>query len=256
MKRRPEFRQINTLKHWNDAHIKAGYPYPGLDTYFTLSLYYREFLISKGCPDIFGFGPVWLDFGCGNAAQRFEVFAAPANVTYIGCDFSDSVLEKNKKLRPDIQWLKKLEPGKQYNFISSLHTFEHLDNPQKTWEELWPFVKDVLVIQVPYQKSFYMEEHPWEFDENSFQTPVPPIVIIGPKMNLVGDREICYVWYKNNPPGGRQIHQPYTEQYSPQGWFLWHLRLGLARYYWPTMFSKQFGFLKKNRLFNFLKKYV
>lgn len=254
MRRRPEFGQINTLEHWNKAHLGSHVPFPGLDTYFTLLYYYRLLLEEKGYPDIFSFGSKWLDYGCGNAADRLTVLNIPEGIKYVGCDFADSVQQKNSKLRPDITWLKSPQGKGNYGLITSIHTFEHLDDPKKTWQDLWALEPGVLIVQVPYARSFYDEQHLWEFDENSFETPVPPIVIIGPKMNLQEDREICYVWYKDRHPKERVICRPYRDQYSPQGWFLWHMREGFGFHYWPTMFGKKLGFIKKTFLYNFLKK--
>lgn len=234
--KRTEFKQINTPAHWDEGHLKTTYPFPGLDYYLLLINFYRDFLINLKFGDILSPGTNWLDFGCGNAALRNPLLNLPESIKYYGIDFSDKVIKKNRRLlknNKQAEFSSNLPTAGEFNLITSIHTFEHLDDPEKTFDLLWERTKNYLIIQVPYKKSMLCKQHLWLFDEDSFKTKNPPIMILSPALNNDDDHEIAYIWSKKHGNSQRQFFKPYQNTRSPQGWFLWHAKLGLIKFYYP-----------------------
>ena len=170
MKKIPDRDQINTRQHWNLAH-RTEYPYSGYDFYCNLLYRYIPFLESHGVEDPLEKPWYWLDFGCW-IAKRNAILDLPKG-KYVGFDLSDYITTVNKKSDPDNLYIDSMEElgGKEISYITALHVFEHLTNPQEEFDKLWLKTTRYISIQVPYKESYRScEQHIWEFDENYYRT--------------------------------------------------------------------------------------
>ncbi len=257
MKKIPNREQINTRQHWNLAHT-TEYPYSGYDFYCNLLYKYIPFLESHGYENPLGIAWYWLDFGCW-IAKRNSILDFPSG-KYVGFDLSDYITNINRKSDPNnlyVDSLKELE-DKEISYISALHVFEHLTNPQEEFNRLWKMSTRYISIQVPYRESYRScEQHLWEFDENSFVNidDIEPTIIIGPQMNLEGEREILYFWDKQNTKKQRRIFSPYEKDFSGQWWYLQYQKIWFVEYYNSFAILILSKIFTREKLYKF-KKYI
>lgn len=238
MKKRAGASQINTKKYWDKKHQDKTFP--AVESYLLLLAFYIPFIKQYGWADPFKVGKQWLDFGCGNANQRFEINNFPKNLTYIGYDFSPEVIAYNKKQNKaftNVQFIDSFAEQQTYELITAIHTFEHLDDPIAAWHKLWLMTKNYLIIQVPYKNSFDCPEHLWHFTETSFSEITPkPLILLSPSMNINnGNREIVFVWSKKQFLKKSIFLKPFEDNLSPFGWVSVYLNLGYVpyAYSWP-----------------------
>jgi 2-polyprenyl-3-methyl-5-hydroxy-6-metoxy-1,4-benzoquinol methylase len=86
-------------------------------------------------------GMAVLEVGCGTAHLCAHVEARGAG--YTGLDYSDALLEENRRRFPHARFLPlgALPAGEAFDLVASLYTVEHVVNPQAYLEQLWGFCR-------------------------------------------------------------------------------------------------------------------
>ena len=206
----------------------------------------------------------WLDYGCGEAMKKLHLLELDPSINYYGCDFSTKVIKSNLQIRDKehpqahCYFSTQIPLDREFDLITSVHTFEHVSDPQELWHTLWARTKEFLIVQVPYKDSFPSPDHLWKFEETSFKTPTEPLVLLSPFLNTSYDREIVFIWSKKKPLAERVFLKPFGNTMSPHGWFMWQMKIGYVPYYYPLfrlLLEKILPLKSILKLKSFVKKY-
>jgi len=144
-----------TTERWRDFNYRLLAEYLPRDTAFSM--------LDVGCA---------LGDGCLFFKQAFPL----ADIS--GCDFSEVAVKKAKKKGEGINFfvldILKDNPPARYDYMITLSTLEHFNDPFGAVDKCLRFVDCALFIMVPYEKEFdnprlYTKgEHRFLFNETSF----------------------------------------------------------------------------------------
>lgn len=114
-----------------------------------------------------------LDVGCGQALHFNDIHKTYPNVKMFGLDISKVVIEKNLQVAPHGEYLE-IDINTQeipgiYDFVVSMHTFEHFENPIEAVEKCRKVAREKVVVLVP-------NDHHWSGDRSHVHkfTPEEP----------------------------------------------------------------------------------
>lgn len=143
---------INTKEWWDIRHGQLEPQNSGISNQFE-----RFFLM--------GFVPFdkpinVLDVGCGQVlyVREFEIQNKYQNVNFHALDISSEVAEKNKNISPKVTTyamdISKEEIPGIFDYIVSMHTFEHLDDPVLVLNKCLNACTGKVIICVPYADAW------------------------------------------------------------------------------------------------------
>ena len=112
-----------------------------------------------------------LDIGCGSANYIHKLAPMYQKVTWGGLDFSPVVIAKNKRGNPNATFyeldIMKDNIPDVYDYIVSMHTFEHFDDPDLALQKCVEMCRKKVIICVPFGDAWgNAPEHVHKFTEN------------------------------------------------------------------------------------------
>jgi len=182
---------VNTQETFNEVFKNNFFTY---DDYKNIKYYNRILRL-----DLFS-SYSFLDYGCGNGNALSGIKKKYKSLRVFGVDISNFVIDKNRQLFPDCEFLTVedfSERNMEFDSILSSHTFEHVEDPMFLAEFLLSKAKKNFIIIVPDRDSWAeCEQHIWRFDKGSFDKLKPTFKIRG-LINRAGNTELLFFWSKN-----------------------------------------------------------
>lgn len=154
-------KNINTPEYWDKRHsdFQNTYIAREFDRFFLLGLIPNEEL-------------ELLDIGCGRAVHFKKLGRKYRKVTWTGLDIAKSAYLWNRENVPGCNFIcadinKHPLPVLDYDYIVSMHTFEHLEDPVGLLERCRDHARQKVIINVPFGKFKTVDkEHLFRFDLN------------------------------------------------------------------------------------------
>lgn len=137
---------VNTEEFWDGEHGKAQPHNHAIKSQFE-RFFTWGYIPSDQSVSI-------LDIGCGQALHFQELKVKYPLVSWSGLDISQVVMDKNKEICPEATFIKKdimtEDLGQDYDYIVSMHTFEHLEDPLAVLQKCIKHARKDVIICVPY----------------------------------------------------------------------------------------------------------
>jgi 2-polyprenyl-3-methyl-5-hydroxy-6-metoxy-1,4-benzoquinol methylase len=155
---------INTKNFWNEKHSQRQPHNRNIADQFN-RFFSMGFLPSN---EEFSL----LDIGCGNADHFDKLSKKYPLVKWFGTDLSSVITEKNKSLFPRGTFrcidIEKEEINENFDYIVSMHTFEHLSDPVAVVKNIINHCRKNVIILVPYATAWNGDKshvHSFSIDE-------------------------------------------------------------------------------------------
>lgn len=169
---------INTKEYWDGIYgtpeKRAAYAASGTDREVNGGQSTERF--KRALEEIKDWDRV-IDIGCGVGVLTKLIKDKYPNCEVWGMDISKTVIEDNKKERPDIHYRQGTVDNiyfknSLFDVVFSGEVLEHLDDPQLLISEGYRILKEKgkLIITTPLQDSIVSPEHTWFFTQEDVET--------------------------------------------------------------------------------------
>lgn len=154
--------QINSRQYWNYIYTT---PAKNLEYWTPTRRFDKAFDLVKD-------GDKFIDIGCGVGVLT-RMIQRGKKCEVWGTDISDEIIRNNLVDDPDTQYLvgyageQKDLPSEYFDVVFSGEVIEHLDTPEKLFEEAYRILKPggKLIITCPKDDSVKSPEHLWYFNK-------------------------------------------------------------------------------------------
>jgi 2-polyprenyl-3-methyl-5-hydroxy-6-metoxy-1,4-benzoquinol methylase len=145
----------NTVAAWNALHSNEARMHNGsiveqFKRFFSFDLLPKDESISV------------LDVGCSEAVHFDECKKLYPKVDFCGLDFSSAVIDKNNKFHKSGKYilcdLNVDTIQETYDYIVSMHTFEHLEDPVKVLSNCVDRARKNVYICVPFERNWSSDD--------------------------------------------------------------------------------------------------
>jgi len=141
---------VNTEKFWDDKH-GAGQPHNAAITPQFERFFAWGYIPTNESVSI-------LDVGCGQALHFRDLKSKYPLVSWNGLDISEIVRQKNHGHASDATFYKKDIMTEEivgvYDYIISMHTFEHFEDPLFALQKCIKHCRKDVIICVPYEDAW------------------------------------------------------------------------------------------------------
>lgn len=107
-----------------------------------------------------------IDVGCG-VGWLLAYLREQGYKNLTGTDFSGEAVEQCKKLGfnafvSDCQDMREIQDH-TYDTVICTETLEHIENPERCFQELYRIARESMIISIPYKNQITSPEHIWSF---------------------------------------------------------------------------------------------